>query len=300
MEEKDKTEKIYIPMSLVVSLTLVGGAFAYTEMSRVPAGTNPIGAQSVSVDDLVERVLSSEGIVLPIVWGDLGMRLMESGVIDRERFEAVYAGRGGMSNEEKELLYGENTGNLKMTPENADFILNLLWGFGLGNKNEVLEKGPMMDPRYGGADGFASTGGWTIARGNAMDHYSAYTFVALTPEQQARVVRVSKNIYRPCCGNSTYFPDCNHGMAMLGLVELMAAQGISEEEMYKIALQVNSYWFPNTYVTIAKYFDQKGIEWNTVSPKEVLGANFSSATGYRRVLAEVEPVQSQSGQGCGI
>ena len=30
--------------------------------------------------------------------------------------------------------------------------------------------------------------------------------------------KIAKGIYRPCCNNSTYFPDCNHGMAMLGLL----------------------------------------------------------------------------------
>jgi hypothetical protein len=158
----------------------------------------------------------------------------------------------------------------------------------------------MADQRYGGAAGFASTGGWTISRGDPMDHYSAHEFVVLTPEQQAKVVRVSQNIYRPCCGNSTYFPDCNHGMGMLGLLELMAAQGVPEEEMYRVALQVNSYWFPDTYLTIAKYFEKKGIAWSAVDPKTVLGANFSSASGYQRVLREVKPLQSQRGPGCGI
>jgi len=48
-------------------------------------------------------------------------------------------------------------------------------------------------------------------------------------------------------------------MAMLGLLELMAAQGVGEEEMYKAALAVNSYWFPDTYLTIAEYMQNKGI-----------------------------------------
>ena len=59
-----------------------------------------------------------------------------------------------------------------------------------------------------------------------MNHYSMHRFIVLTPEQQALVEKVSKGIYRPCCGNSVYFPDCNHGMAMLGLLELMASQGV--------------------------------------------------------------------------
>lgn len=31
-----------------------------------------------------------------------------------------------------------------------------------------------------------------------------------------------------CCGNSTYFPDCNHGAAMLGFIELAVSQGLVE------------------------------------------------------------------------
>ena len=123
-------------------------------------------------------------------------------------------------------------------------MLNMFWAFGLANKNEILEQGPMMDPQYGGAGKFASTGGWTLAVGDAMNHYSMHELITLTPEQQDLVERASKNIFRPCCGNSTYFPDCNHGMAMLGIFELLASQGKSEQELYDTAKTVNEIWFP--------------------------------------------------------
>jgi hypothetical protein len=251
------------------------------------------------LNDFKGTVLPSE-VVLPVIWDNIGKQMVEAGVIDALKFEAVYSKRGGLSDAEKSLLYAENNGNLRITPENSGVVLNLLWAFGLSNKNPVLENGPMVDERYGGAGRFASTGGWTLAKGDAMEHYSKYPFVVLTQEQQEAVERVSKNIYRPCCGNSTYFPDCNHGMAMLGLLELLAYNGVSEEEMYKVALQVNSYWFPETYLTIAKYFNQKGISWSGVDPKEVLGAAYSSAQGYRKILSEVEPVDLRSGGGCGV
>jgi hypothetical protein len=127
-----------------------------------------------------------------------------------------------------------------------------------------------------------------------------HALIVLTPEQQALVERVSQGIFRPCCGNSTYFPDCNHGMAMLGLLELMASNGVSEDEMYRVALQVNSYWFPDTYLTIATYFAKQGILWDKVSPKEALGNQYSSGSGYQRVRALVEPLQQQGGGGCGL
>ena len=212
----------------------------------------------------------------------------------------LYNQRGGLNNEDKNLLYGENNGNLTIDSENAGYILNLFWAFGLANKNEILENGPMTDSQYGGAGNFASTGGWTMSQNDTMNHYSKHQFIDLTNEQQSLVERVSKNIYRPCCGNSTYFPDCNHGMAMLGLLELMANQGVSESDMYRVALIVNSYWFPDTYLTIAKYFQNRGIDWKNVDPKEILSSAYSSASGYQKVLSEVEPIQPQGGGGCGV
>src|SRR3989344_930465 len=245
---------------------------------------------------------------LPIIWGNLGARMISAGVIDRDKLEAIYAQRGGLTDEEKQLLEGE-TGKLKITQKNSGFILNMLWALGLGNKNEILEKGPMIT--YSGADSpaealakagnFASTGGWTLAKGDAMAHYSKHSFITITQTQQLLVEEVSKNIYRPCCDNPTHFPDCNHGMAMLGLLELMAFPAVFESDMYKIALAVNSYWFPDTYLTIAKYFkEKKNINWEDADPKEILGRNYSSASGYQQVLKQVVPPVNNQGQGCGV
>ncbi len=286
---------------IVVAPVLIAGIWLYATgalPSRMQKGE--VAQETPEALDLEDAVLPQEGIVLPIQWGSLGMDMMQAGVIDEEKLQALYESRGGLPEDMKKLLYESNTQEVRMTYENSGILLNLLWGFGLGNKNSILETGPMQDPRYNGAGNFASTGGWTLATGGAMDHYSQHPFVVLTLEQQALVERVSKGIFRPCCGNSTYFPDCNHGMAMLGLLELMAANGVSEEDMYKVALQVNSYWFPDTYLTIATYFAKQGVSWDMVSPKEALGDQYSSGSGYQRVRALVEPVKQQGGGGCGL
>ncbi len=271
--------------------------------------TQPADEQVTRQDQLASKteievdladIIPPQGVELPIVWGDLGKQLVDRGVIDYEKITALYQRRGGLSAEEERLLLGNNLEKLTITPQNAPFILNLAWALGLANKNPILTEGPMVDNRYGGADKFASTGGWTLAKGNVMDHYSKYELIKLTPAQQALVERVAKNIYRPCCGNSTYFPDCNHGMAMLGLLQLMAAQGVSEEEMYKYALKINSYWFPSTYATIAKFFKQQGIDWQDVDPRQALSADYSSAMGYSQVVKKVAPVNVNTGGSCGV
>ena len=284
-------------------ILIAGIILAVVGIATAPSQRDQAGVQlqtDGTVSALEQQVLPSEGIVLPVRWGDLGARMVNAGVIDGERFETLYAGRGGMDEETRSLLYGENNDNLRITLENSGTILNLLWALGLGTKNDILETGPMRDTRYGGAGNFASTGGWSLADGDAMSHYSRHTFIVLTPEQQELVERVSKNIYRPCCDNPTYFPDCNHGMAMLGLLELMASQGVSEEEMYVIALQVNAYWFPDTYLTIAQYLAAKGMDWKTADPKELLGDAYSSGSGYQNILSQVTVPVQKSGGSCGV
>src|SRR3989344_2246387 len=298
--KKIKIEDKYIlPLSILVSAVVISGAWIY--ISRLNLDEKSVDLSASALKKIEEKILPEKGFVLPVKWGDLGIKLTEAGVIDAEKFKSLYNERGGFDPESEQLLSGAENSSLKITPDNSQVLLNLLWALGLGNKNEILEKGEMVDKRYGGDAGkFASTGGWTLAKGNSMNHYSKHEFVSLTPEQQALVESVSKNIYRPCCGNSTYFPDCNHGMAMLGLLELMASQNISEKDMYKYALQVNSLWFPDTYLNIAKYLKVKKIDWDKTDPKELLGANFSSASGYRQVLSQIQPETKQGGGSCGI
>lgn len=293
---------------LLAIVLLVGYFFDVNISARVPSKSQKKGevlgedtkdtSNTIVIDQ--EKVIPSNGVVLPLSWGDLGSQLIESGVIDEENFLAIYNERGGLTNEQYELLYSDSKGALVMNQQNSGFLLNLLWAFGLGNKNSILEEGEMQNPEYGGAGGFASTGGWTLADGDAMNHYSMHEFVTLTPGQQEMVERVSKGIYRPCCGNSTHFPDCNHGMAMLGLLQLMASQGVSEADMYDAALAVNSYWFPDTYLTLAKYFAGRGASWDQVDAPTLLSAAYSSGNGYRQILNEVKPIQKSGGGGCGV
>lgn len=257
-----------------------------------------VGSNEVKKEVSQNEVDATE-FVLPVRWGDLGMKMLSVGLIDEGKFENIYKSQS-VYPEVMELLYSDKNENLVMTEENSAMLLNVLWALGLGNKNEILDSGPMNDKKYGGAGNFAATAGWTLAKGHPMDHYSRHPFMMLTPEQQALVERVSKGIYRPCCDGPTHFPDCNHGMAMLGLLELMASQGISEEEMYRVALRVNSFWFPDTYKTAELYFKSKGIEWNNVDPKEVLGKTFSSASGYRNIKKQILVPQNSGGGSCSV
>jgi len=293
-----------IQSSILIVAIIISSFLGYTVGVRVGAQQLVKGSnqENLLVSKLEEKVLPSKGVTLNVKWGDLGVKLVETGVIDADKFKVIYEQRNQYTEENRKLLEGINNGQIKITNENSGYLLNLFWALGLANKNEILEKGEMMDSKYGGAGNFASTGGWTIAKGGAMDHYSKHIFFNLTPEQQALVDKVSRGVYRPCCGNSVHFPDCNHGMAMLGLLELMASQGATEQEMWNTALTVNSYWFPDTYITIAKYMKNKGIDWKDVNPQEILSATYSSSQGYANISAQVtKPEQSQQqGGGCDV
>src|SRR3990167_7750728 len=257
--------------------------------------------REINADSLQESVIPSAGVELPITWGNLGAKLVETGAIDPAKMAALYESRGGFSDEYRKLLERNANEKIVITNWNSGYLLNLFWALGLANKNPILEdKTEMMSPSYGGAENFASTGGWTLARGNAMEHYNMHKLIALTSEQQTLVDRVSRNIFRPCCGNSTHFPDCNHGMAMLGLLELMASQGVSEQDMYKAALTVNAYWFPDAYKAIAAYLQQKGADWRQVPAQKILSADYSSAAGLQNIMSQIETPSGGGGGGCSV
>lgn len=286
------------PLSIFAAGALIAMTILYSSPNR---NTNTaVGTDAKSQTALQESVVPSAGITLPVTWGDLGKKLVEVGTVDPAKMAALYKDRGGFPTEFRNMLEQNTRGRLVITNQNSGYLLNLLWALGLANKNPILEdQNEMMNPTYKGAGNFASTGGWTLAKGTAMDHYNQHALVVLTPDQQAIVDRVSRSIYRPCCGNSTHFPDCNHGMAMLGLLELMASEGVSEQDMYAVALGVNSFWFPETYLTIATYMQEQGTSWKNVSPKEMLGASYSSSSGYQNITSKVKELpQLQKGGGC--
>ena len=73
-------------------------------------------------------------------------------------------------------------------------------------------------------------------------------------------------------------------MAALAAIELMVSAGIDEKTIYRNVLALNSYWFSDTYVTIATLFARDGIAWKDVDAKRVLGREYSSAQGAQAIM----------------
>ena len=255
-----------------------------------------VAEEAAKVQGISDSVLPASGFTLPISWGDLGPRLVKAGVVDQAKFEQAVA----LTDEQKNIL--ENGGDLPIVinGQNGQFVVDLLWAIGLAQKSKVYDEGPLGTQYKSEQGNFASTGGWTLARGDAVNYLNKFDLIPLTSDPQDRVSEIAKNIYRPCCNNPTWFPDCNHGMAALAAIEMMVAKNMPDEEIYKNVLKLNSFWFPDTYVTTAIYFDRQGTGWDKVDAKKVLGKEFSSATGASNIAKQVGPLPGQnSGGSCG-
>lgn len=259
----------------------------------------------VKQQELITNQVLPEKFDLGVSFGDSIIKLIDSGAIDKDKFIKVYEGRTDLTLEQRKLLDEPSNESIVVTKENAGVILNLLWPLGIANKTNVLSQGPMGTQYKNEVGNFASTGGWTLGKKEGGKLFNKYAIIFLSLEQEALVTEISQNIYRPCCGNSTFFPDCNHGAAMLGFIELAAAQGVAKEEIYKKALILNSFWFPQTYVELAIYFKElKNTSWNNVDPKLVLGEAYSSGQGYLTINKELTDkgliLKAKGGGSCGV
>ena len=246
-------------------------------------------------DQLVRQVAPLSGTTIYVQWADLGQKLVDVGAIDLDKFEAAYR---SLSDEQREILQGDSLDQITFTPDNIQFWTNVLWSLGLTQESKVLGEGLMMQRQAEVPLGnYASTGGWTLGSKPATELYNSVRLIELTPEQDEMVFRVAENIYRPCCGNHTAYPDCNHGMAVLGLLELMASQGASEADLYQAALTFNSYAFMDSYISLSAYFALQGVPWSEIDPSYLLGPDYSSSQGIRQVVAQVGPIPGAPGQG---
>ncbi len=259
------------------------------------------------LEEIIRQINPPEGYSLPVTYGDIGPAMVAAGAIDYDKFLQVYERAGQpLSDAQKEILTQDSDLRIVFNSENAYFLLNYFWALGLVNDNPILTEGPMMQYGLEEVGRFASTGGWTIGVKPATDLFASTSLLTLTSEQQNRLERVAQNIYRPCCNNPTHFPDCNHGMAMLGMLTLLASENASETELYDAAKYANAFWYPQQYFELAVYFDAvEGQEFAKVDSQKVVSIDFSSGAGFNQVhqylvangLLEQAP---GSGNSCGV
>ncbi len=276
--------------------------------SNSKSGDSNTVVSTAEQDNLFDEINPSLGFSINASYSNLGPKMINLGVIDAAKFKDTYEkSNQPLTDEQVEILEKGSSQRITINRDNSYFLLNFFWAMGLANKSPILDEGEMV--KYGGKKGagnFASTGGWTLAKGDAMNYYSKVSLIPLTREQEALVYEVTSNIFRPCCNNSTAFPDCNHGMALLAVMQLMAANGATEKEMYEAGKYFNAFWFPGNYYDLALYFKNKdGVSFKDLDAKTALSREYSSASGAQNIkkwLIEKGLIQqpSKGGGGCGV
>src|SRR3970282_1389587 len=136
-----------------------------------------------------------------VALGDSIVRLVQEGVIDPVKMEALYAQRGGIPAELREAMAGPTVRPIVITRENAGVYVNLLWPVGLANRLRANSESPL---RGRNLYNYASTGGWNLGKeANGGAYFNRFPIVELAPVQEWLVLDVARSAFRPCCDNST-------------------------------------------------------------------------------------------------
>lgn len=274
--------------------------------------SQPAAQVAAAAEAPAEEVASQETVLpaqyeLPARFGDIGPRLIAAGAIDRDQFVANYDRSGQPLTAQQLAILDEGSDEAVVIDQsNAYFLLNFFWALGLTNDNPILTEGQMMTASGGDPSGFASVGGWSIGQKPPAELYASAQLVSLNDEQQASVQKVAENVYRPCCNNHTAFADCNHGMALLGMLEFMAGQGATVDELYEAAKYVSAFWYPQQAAEVALFFQKNmNLAFADVDPQMAVGPEVFSGAGFQQVhqwlvANEAVPQPSGGGNSCGV
>jgi hypothetical protein len=274
-----------------------------SQQSLPPLFSNPPKTLSINFQQIAGEVTPAQGYVLPVKWGDSVKKLVDSGALNVTALTSILKQSGQpLTAEELQILNGTSNDNITINSNNTLFDLYVLWGIGISNNNSIINNGPLT--QNGNPNNFASTGGY-LPLGNLM--IGNLNLINFTADQQQIVYEVAFNSYRPCCDNPTGFPDCNHGAAALGLIELMASQGNDLNATFEAVKEFNSFQFTQQYVEEGVFFASQGVGWNEVPASTVVNYNFSSATGSGYVMQYLQKYNllstsagSSGGASCGV
>ena len=292
----------------VVAAFALAPLWAWSRRAQADSGANPPEVIEFSpsekrllYDAVASKVAPQTGYQSRIVLGDSVVRCVRHGVIDLGKFFALQRNGERMPDDLSRVLSDPSDRSIRLTRENAGVYVNLLWAVGLANHMVGNFSSPLMGDSL---RSFASTAGWTLGdRDEGSDYFNKLPIVDLTPAQESLAIRVAKSTFRPCCDNSTFFQDCNHGSALYGLLQLGASQGLREADLYREALAFNSFWFEHHYVRSAIYFAvERGVAWRDANPKEVMGRKYSSLSQWSENVeawAERNPDLFPQSQGAG-
>lgn len=260
-----------------------GSSYFIKNGGGLPAYTTTTISQNSSLVNytrISSEVLPQQGFVINASWGDIGKELVGAGALNLSFVaNSTLGAKEPLTSGQMEILSGNSTGRIMLNSSSEVFDLYLLWALGINNKNNVINNGPIMS--NGNPDAYASTGGYGPLGRLSIGNLS---LISLNATQEAIVENVSARAYRPCCDNPASFPDCNHGAAQLGLIELMASQGRNESQIFAALKNFTAFYFPMQALEAAAYANVTQHEtWGQLPAEEAVGYNFSSATGAQKI-----------------
>ena len=309
---------------------LINNAATYHNTTNTT--TRTLSGNTISTAILFAQVTPQTGYTLSFKWGGSIKKLVEAGAINVSNLTTILNNsHQPLTLSEKDILNGTYTGYIQFNSTNTEFVQIVLWGLGINNNNTIITKGPIINASTPYANSinanstlkqqlnqnitnqnitsqwvashyFASTGGYGPIGKLQMGMLNV---INLTPLEQGEMYDVATHSYRPCCDNPTAFPDCNHGAAALGLIELLASQGANQTQMFSAVQYFYQYQFPQQYAEIAAYFDSQGMNYSHVNSSTVMGFNFSSYSGFSNVNQYLQKngilqqLSGSSGASCG-
>lgn len=259
-----------------------------TLFAAIAAGSSVVGSGDAHAEvsaevvrSVMEQVVPASGVRLRFSFGDSIRKLVVAGAVDPAKYAALYRTTDGVPDWVQQLFAAPSSAPILFDSKSAPYLLNLLWPLGLASRLAINQHSPINTLRL---PSFASTGGWTLGREpDGYVYFNRVESLRLTDRQETQVLNAATTTFRPCCDNSTFFQDCNHGSALFGLLALAASQGATTDELYRLALAANSYWFPDRYVLAAIYFMRfRAQGWSELAPSMLLGAAFSSLSGWEQ------------------
>jgi hypothetical protein len=264
--------RLLVSSGSLLALGAIGGVLGLRSLA---AGDKP-----VQIHEVYRSVLPPGGYKTSVSFGDTILRLIAAEAVDPAKFRRLYNKRGGLPGWVDRLFTAPSAEPITFNRETAPYLLNLLWPLGLSTKTAFNDKSPLNSIRL---PSFASTGGWRLGKArNGYVYFNRVDTMELDAAQEGIVLEAARRTFRPCCNNSAFYQDCNHGSAMLGLFELAASQGGTLEDLYRIGLAANAHWYSRQYVATALYFRSiEGKPWRQVPPETVLGKRYSSLSGWR-------------------
>ena len=101
-----------VTIFIIIAIIIVGAWVYIKNFEFVNEGRANLMTifEKIKTFEFEEKELPSGGVILPIVWGDFGLKLVNAGVINEDRFKAIYEERGVFTEEYRDLLLEKDNG----------------------------------------------------------------------------------------------------------------------------------------------------------------------------------------------